>query len=92
MKDIGNKYKNGQPITKVEGELLTYFFENGEIKAQGKYINEKMEGKWIFNKKEGYLWQVGNLKNNKKHGPWIRSNPDGTIQKEQVFENGKIKA
>ena len=36
-----------------------------------------MEGKWIFNRESGQLWQTGNFKNNEKHGEWIRYDKKG---------------
>lgn len=90
MKKAGETYSNGQAVTQQKGETLTYYFENGEIKAQGKYIDGNMQGKWIFNKKEGYLWQIGYFDDNgKQHGSWTVFNKDGSVQKEKHFEHGK---
>lgn len=81
-------YSNGQKTTQLDGTVLTYFFENGEVKARGEYIDGKMEGRWLFYKKDGYLWQEGIFKTSEKHGPWVRYMPDGSIQSRAVFENG----
>jgi antitoxin component YwqK of YwqJK toxin-antitoxin module len=83
------KYNNGQIISEQKGDILTYYHASGKIKAQGKYINSLFQGKWIFNKKEGYLWVVGNFKDNKKHGKWTRFKSDGSIEKEENFDSGK---
>ena len=69
---LDEKYKNGQIKAILQGDILTNYFEDGTIKAQGQIINEQMNGKWIFNKKGGSLMQIGNFKNNIKHGEWIR--------------------
>jgi len=91
MKKAGEVYNNGQKVSEQKGDVLTYYFKNGEIKAQGKNINGKMQGKWIFNKKEGYLWQVGYFnESGVQHGEWIRYNPDGSIQQEKHFKDGKV--
>jgi antitoxin component YwqK of YwqJK toxin-antitoxin module len=88
MKNSGH-YLNGQIISDQKGDTLTYYFENGDIKAQGKCVEGIFQGKWIFNKKEGYLWQVGNFDNDgRKHGPWIRYNRDGSVETSQIFEHG----
>jgi antitoxin component YwqK of YwqJK toxin-antitoxin module len=91
MRKADEVYSNGQKVSEQNGDVLTYYFENGEIKAQGKYVNGKMQNKWIFNKKEGYLWQVGHFnESGVQHGKWTRYNPDGSVQQEKYFENGKV--
>jgi antitoxin component YwqK of YwqJK toxin-antitoxin module len=90
MKATATAYSNGQNITAQTGDILTYYFEDGIVKAQGKLVNDVMQGEWIFNKKEGYRWQVGHFNDaGQKHGAWTRYNPDGSVQKEQHFEHGK---
>lgn len=37
-------YANGQKIYELEGDMLTFFFKTGMVKAKGLYINDKMEG------------------------------------------------
>lgn len=86
-------YKNGQKTSERKGDILTYYFKTGVVKARGKYIDDMMEGKWIFNRENGKLWQVGNFKKGIKQGKWIRYNKNGDIEMEAFFENGKkIKA
>jgi len=88
MKTSG-KYSNGQPVKEQKGDILTYYHLNGDIKAQGKCVDGLFQGKWIFNKKEGYLWNIGHFKNHEKHGKWIRYTADGSIEKEELFFKGK---
>ncbi len=88
MKNTGN-YSNGQKISEQSGEIFTYYHMDGKIKAQGKRIDNLFQGKWIFNKKEGYLWVVGHFKDNKKHGKWTRYKADGSVEKEETFQDGK---
>lgn len=88
MKNSGT-YSNGQVVSEQKGDVLTYYHINGGIKAQGKYIDGMFQGKWIFHKKEGYLWNIGHFKDNKKHGKWTRYKSDGSIEKEEPFSNGK---
>lgn len=49
----------------------------------------QFQGRWLFNKKEGYLWQIGHFHNNQKHGKWVRYKPDGSIEKSEDFSEGK---
>jgi len=91
MKKAGEVYNNGQKVSEQNGDTLTYYFENGEIKAKGKNVNGNMQGKWVFNKKEGYLWQIGHFnESGAQHGQWVRYNHDGSVQQEKYFENGKL--
>ena len=46
---------------------------------------------WTFNRIDGSLWQIGNFKNNLRHGKWIRYHKDGSIEKEMLFENDRNK-
>jgi antitoxin component YwqK of YwqJK toxin-antitoxin module len=85
-----NEYKNGQKVFEQKGNTLTYFFKTGILKAKGKSIHNKMEGKWIFNRESGDLWQIGNFKNDKKHGQWIRYDKTGKVEYDADFENGKL--
>jgi antitoxin component YwqK of YwqJK toxin-antitoxin module len=82
-------YKNGQKISELNGNILTYYYKNGKTKAYGKYIDEKMEGEWIFNRKNGELWQEGHLRENIKDGEWKRYNKNGELEYHVEFKDGK---
>lgn len=82
-------YSNGQKVFDWDGTTLTYYFKNGEVKAKGQYINEQMEGEWLFYRESGQLWQVGNFKNGKKHGTWKRYSKENRLEYEQEFVDGK---
>ena len=87
---VGETYKNGQIKSIIQGDLLIIYFEDGTIKAQGKIINEKMIGKWIFNKKGGTLMQIGHFKDDIKNGEWIRYDSKGDIAYHVEFSDGKV--
>lgn len=82
-------YKNGQPISKVEDQRMTFFFRTGIVKAEGGYVNGLMEGEWRFYREDGQLWQVGHFKADSKHGDWIRYDRQGNIEYQEVFDTGK---
>ena len=82
-------YANGQPVSHLEGDVLTYFFKDGIVKACGGFVDGKMEGAWIFNRAGGALWQEGNFRNGKKHGRWVRYGKSGTIEYDQEFVDDK---
>ncbi|PCI87941.1 MAG: hypothetical protein COB24_04165 [Hyphomicrobiales bacterium] len=87
------QYANGQPVHKMVGDILTYFFKTGKDKAYGKYLNEQMQGEWTFYREskgdENQLWQIGNFVDNVKHGNWKRYSKAGELEYDENFENGK---
>jgi antitoxin component YwqK of YwqJK toxin-antitoxin module len=83
-------YKNGQKVSELEGDVLTYYFKTGMVKAKGPFVNGKMQGKWIFYRESGELWQVGNFMDDKKDGEFLRYDRDGKLEYHVIFENGKL--
>jgi antitoxin component YwqK of YwqJK toxin-antitoxin module len=41
-------YENGQPVYEMVDDRLIYYYKNGRVKAQGLFINNLMEGEWIY--------------------------------------------
>lgn len=83
-------YANGQNVYELKDDFLTYYYKDGTVKSKGPYLDEKMEGEWIFYRQTGQLWQVGNFKGNQKHGRWIRYSRDNEIEYDEAFADGKI--
>ncbi|MFV8369805.1 toxin-antitoxin system YwqK family antitoxin [Flavobacterium sp. LB2R40] len=83
-------YVNGQIAHELVGDQLTYFFKNGKVKARGTFINGVMEGEWLFYRETGQLWQIGNFKNSKKNGSFIRYDRNNQIEYHERFEIDKI--
>jgi antitoxin component YwqK of YwqJK toxin-antitoxin module len=84
------RYADGQKTHEQNGDQLTYFFKNGEIKAFGESVNETMQGEWKFYRESGQLWQVGNFKDNQKHGRWVRYDKADRLEYEAYFDRGKM--
>ncbi len=82
-------YSNGQKTSEQAGDKLTYFFKDGKIKAEGISIKGIMEGEWKFYRETGVLWQIGNFKNGKKNGSWVRYNKNDQLEYQETFDNGK---
>lgn len=76
--------------SEIVGDQLINYYEDGSIRAQGKIANEKMEGKWIFNRKGGQLWQIGHFHADVKNGEWIRYDSKDAIAYHVFFKNGKV--
>lgn len=87
---VGSTYRNGQVKADTKDDILTHYFEDGIIKAQGRIVDEKMDGKWIFNKKGGALWQIGHFNKDIKNGEWIRYDSKGEIAYHVEVKNGKV--
>ncbi len=83
-------YVNGQKTYEQVGDKLTYFFKDGNTKAEGTSINKLMQGEWKFYRETGHLWQIGTFKDNKKHGKWLRFDKAGNVEYEEIFKDGKI--
>jgi len=84
------QYTNGQKTFEQTGDMLTYFFKDGKIKAKGISVNEVMQGEWIFYRETGQLWQVGNFRDNQKHGKWLRYDKNDQLEYEEMFDKGKV--
>lgn len=82
-------YKNVQVAQELKGETLTYYYEDGTVRAVGPYMNGKMQGEWIFYRKTGQLWAVSNFKDDKKHGRWVRYDRNDQLEFDETFDNGK---
>ncbi len=89
MKHSEETYANGQIKKEFKDGILTWFFKNGKIKAQGPLVDGKMEGSWTFYRETGQLWQTGSLKKDLKHGEWIRYDREGAIEYRETFLEGK---
>ena len=87
--DKKDKYANGQPVFTQDGNVRTYFFKTGIVKAKGPLLGDALHGKWVFYRENGMLWQIGNFKANFKHGVWIRYDKIGKIEYEATFSEGK---
>jgi len=83
------EYANGQKVYELKDDVLTYFYKNGKLKAKGPFINNKMEGKWIFYRETGQLWQEAHFKGGEKHGRWIRYDRDDQVEYDETFDNGR---
>ena len=85
-----NYFANGQIAHELVGDILTYFFKNGKVRAEGPFINGLMEEEWIFYRGTGGIWQIGNFKNGKKNGSWVRYDKNNQLDYQETFENDKI--
>jgi antitoxin component YwqK of YwqJK toxin-antitoxin module len=82
--------QNIQPTFKKSGDLVkaTYYYENGNIKTQGFFKNNKLTGKWVAYDEQGNKKQVAYYKEGKKDGKWMIWTKDAV--KEINYKNNQI--
>lgn len=62
-----------KPKYEVIGQEVktTYFYENGQIKQEGNYLNGKPNGKWVSYNEDGTKQTIGEFENGSKKGKWF---------------------
>ena len=83
-------FANGQQVYEQNGDILTYFFKGGVVKAVGPFVNGLMEGERRFFRKTEQLCQIGNFTKSKKNGLWIRYDKNDKVEYHENFDNDKI--
>ena len=86
---MSGAYANGQIMSKISKGVRSFFYKNGVISGKGRFIKNKIEGKWKFYRETGTLWGIGNFKSNLKHGRWVRYNRNNKIEYDAEFIHGK---
>ena len=61
------------------GETKTDYYENGQIKLEGNYKDNKRDGKWTYWYENGQIEQEGNYKDHKQDGKWTWWHENGQI-------------
>ena len=69
---------------KKSGEYLE-FYENGRLKAEGRYKSEKLHGKWQWYRKDGTKLRSGEFKLGEQVGNWITYDKFGKPYKTTKF-------
>lgn len=100
VKAISRIFNDGQ------SSYTKTFHKNGNMLAEGKYVNRKKDSVWNYyaNDKDKRLVAVEAYKNNSKHGTWKSFYSNGNVAEEityikgvkeglwkQYFEDGSIK-
>ena len=82
-------YVNGQKSYEVKGDILTFYYKDGSVRAEGGYENGKMQGKWTFFRATGQLWEIGHMKDDIKEGSWVRYDRNDNVELDEFYKNGK---
>lgn len=64
------------------------FYDSGELRAEGSYMNNKRIGNWKFYFKNGSLEQNGTYTDDKPEGKWTWYFPNGNIKREENYYRG----
>jgi antitoxin component YwqK of YwqJK toxin-antitoxin module len=77
-----------------EAVEATYYHRNRRILGKGKYVNQKMEGEWLFYNEQGVLVSEHHYEDGKNHGVWKTFFTDGTVAEKEKWvkgeKNGKL--
>jgi antitoxin component YwqK of YwqJK toxin-antitoxin module len=71
-----------------EGSWI-YFFDDGEKKSEGTYVNNRQNGEWKFFFKDGINEQIGNFRNGVLNGTWKWFYSNGKPLRNETFLNGR---
>jgi uncharacterized protein len=70
-----------------EGKF-SYFYDDGSVKSEGEYSNNRQNGKWLFYFKKGSFEQIGNFSNGFFQGLWKWFYPDSSLLRIENFNMG----
>jgi antitoxin component YwqK of YwqJK toxin-antitoxin module len=65
------------------------FYDNGAVKAKGKYINREKDSTWTYFDEDGKISSTEFYVKGKKEGMSKVFFPDGKLAEETIFRNGK---
>src|SRR5690606_36168466 len=67
----------------------TFWYENGQKKAEGAFKDDKKEGPWTYWHVNGQKESEGAYKNGKREGPWTAWYENGQKMAEGAYKDGK---
>jgi antitoxin component YwqK of YwqJK toxin-antitoxin module len=83
----------GEGIVTEKGERdgdWKEYFNDGHLRAEGKYNKDIKEGPWKFYHPNGSVEQEGAYYKGKPEGEWRWYYPDGQLLREELYYNGKL--
>ncbi|WP_219419906.1 toxin-antitoxin system YwqK family antitoxin [Pseudonocardia nigra] len=66
-----------------------HLFTNGQRRAEGTYERGRLDGDWVWYRRDGTLMQRGSFHDGEKHGRWQRWSTQGALLDEGDFDRGK---
>ncbi len=84
-------YDNGvlkrQVVIDGEKSQVKTYYDNGQLKEIGSFVNEKAEGVWVRFDEEGNKVSQGSFVDGEKHGLWLVWSADGEALYHINYEN-----
>lgn len=82
--------QNKPKLENVDDQVrATYYYENGNVKQVGNFVDGKLEGKWISYTADGNVQAIAQYRDGKKHGKW-QYFETSFVTKEVEYKNNKI--
>ena len=74
----------------VDNDMIqaTYYYDNGQVKQEGVYLDGKLHGKWVSYNEDGTKQTSGEYNQGEKVGTWTFYNAS-TIKK-VAFSNSRV--
>ena len=66
-----------------------FFFETGELRASGNFVNDYQHGEWDFYFQNRKKEQTGNFNNGIMVGEWRWYFPSGNLLREEIYVRGR---
>jgi len=66
-----------------------YFYDDGEVKSEGLYVNNRQDGEWKFFFRGGKTEQLGNFSSGVLNDIWKWFYPTGNVLRIENFSKGK---
>ena len=73
---------------KLKHGNFIYYYENGMVESEGRYVNDKSEGVWNYWYENGKLLSCGSFINDLKEGKWTYWYENGSIKSEGMYKKG----
>ena len=73
--------------TNFKDTLHRIYYENGQIREEGIYKDNEMDGLWIGYFPNGQVQFVGNFKNSKRNGYYILNHENGKMKVRGVYKD-----
>jgi antitoxin component YwqK of YwqJK toxin-antitoxin module len=83
----------GEGVVTEKGERDGYwkeYFDDGRLRAEGKYNKDTREGPWKYYHPNGTIEQEGVYAGGKPEGDWLWYYPGGQVLREEAYYNGLL--
>lgn len=83
--------QNKPKIENIDDQVTaTYYYDNGNVKQVGNFVDGKLDGKWISYSEDGNVLAIAYYKNGEKHGKWQYFESNTTTKKVEYKNNNIV--